>query len=291
MPSKADAKVRLRMDLVESLVIFGTMDSAELIAEYEPLHLDAGNPVRCRQVVLDGGEGYIRTGHFHEMCELVFFDHVEGSVTIDGHDHVLEGPSLVYLAPYVLHQYSLKPATTRWVLFQFDRLVLDRFGDFDVLGSQCVVEPLSELDRTRMAMLGDWFIETSSPDVLRLAMRRVLDGAARGRNQTSLASVSRFKPLLEHLEKHHRYDMPVNEAADIVGLSRSHFIAQFKRCFDVTFNEFLTNRKINSAVYLLKDSELSITQIADVLDFRDPNYFSRVFKQRMGATPREFRRA
>jgi len=52
---------------------------------------------------------------------------------------------------------------------------------------------------------------------------------------------------------------------------------------------FLLHTRLERARYLLDDSDLSIKQIAHACGFADPNYFSRIFRQRHGQSPGAYR--
>jgi two-component system response regulator YesN len=53
----------------------------------------------------------------------------------------------------------------------------------------------------------------------------------------------------------------------------------------------MNTRRLNTSMYLLKNTELNIKQIAEKLEFNNSNYFSRVFKKQFDMTPREFKEA
>lgn len=61
----------------------------------------------------------------------------------------------------------------------------------------------------------------------------------------------------------------------------------FKAMFKVNFTEYLNIIRIQHACTLMEQSFTCIKDIAVLCGFRDPMYFSRVFKSRMGLTPRE----
>ncbi|MEH7529090.1 helix-turn-helix domain-containing protein, partial [Priestia megaterium] len=52
-----------------------------------------------------------------------------------------------------------------------------------------------------------------------------------------------------------------------------------------TFQQYLTNVRINKAKHLLSTTSQSIQQISFSIGFSDPNYFSRVFKNQTGVSP------
>ena len=73
-------------------------------------------------------------------------------------------------------------------------------------------------------------------------------------------------------------------------ISKSQLIRTFKRATGVTPYRFLLNEKLAVAKTLLTSTDMSIKAISDMLCFTDEHYFSYLFKEKTGQSPREFRR-
>ena len=52
--------------------------------------------------------------------------------------------------------------------------------------------------------------------------------------------------------------------------------------------EYRLNKKIFNAQKLLNNGEYTISQISDMLGFSDVSYFSKIFKNKTGKTPKQF---
>jgi AraC-like DNA-binding protein len=52
----------------------------------------------------------------------------------------------------------------------------------------------------------------------------------------------------------------------------------------------LTSLRIEDAKLLLLNSELTVTEIAFSVGYGDSNYFSNIFKQKVGMSPRDYRK-
>lgn len=74
------------------------------------------------------------------------------------------------------------------------------------------------------------------------------------------------------------------------GVSPSHLVRVFKAHLRTSPMRYLTDMRVRQARDLLARSSLSIKEIAFMLGFRDQLYFSRVFRRRLGLSPRAFRR-
>ena len=85
-------------------------------------------------------------------------------------------------------------------------------------------------------------------------------------------------------------DWPVGRLAHISHVSEAHFARSFNEAFGVPPHRYLLTRRIERALALLRDSELSITDIAFQTGWRSLGTFGRVFREITGHTPGTMRR-
>ncbi len=90
---------------------------------------------------------------------------------------------------------------------------------------------------------------------------------------------------------HQRYNEPISleDAAAACGYGKSSFCKIFKQTVGVSFHQYLNDYRIETAKYLLSDTNMSIENVADTTGFRDTKIFCRVFKQATGTSPGKFR--
>ncbi|BFT72560.1 response regulator [Paenibacillus sp. P36] len=81
----------------------------------------------------------------------------------------------------------------------------------------------------------------------------------------------------------------VSDVASQVGLSRSHFSIIFKKTLGDSFVAFQYKRKLKLAYGLLKDTPLTMQEIAERTGLGDSKYFSKWFKRCTGQTPSQYR--
>jgi transcriptional regulator GlxA family with amidase domain len=72
-------------------------------------------------------------------------------------------------------------------------------------------------------------------------------------------------------------------------LSTAQFNRRFKQAFGLSSRQYVLRERIARAADLLRETELSIKEIAEALGYRDVFYFHRQFRQLLGRTPREMR--
>ena len=74
-------------------------------------------------------------------------------------------------------------------------------------------------------------------------------------------------------------------------VSASHFARTFKETFGETPHRYLQRRRVERAMYLLRETDASVTEICLLVGFTSLGTFSRTFRDVVGASPSEYRAA
>jgi len=82
---------------------------------------------------------------------------------------------------------------------------------------------------------------------------------------------------------------PVTRLAHVSGISAAHFAQAFKQAFGVPPHRYLLTRRIERATALLRDTDLSITEIAFQTGWGSLGTFGRTFRDITGENPGEIR--
>jgi len=85
-------------------------------------------------------------------------------------------------------------------------------------------------------------------------------------------------------------DWPVRRLARVSAVSEAHFSRSFKQAFGIPPHRYLLTRRIERATALLRDTDLSITEIAFQTGWQSLGTFGRIFRDVTGDNPASVRR-
>ena len=86
------------------------------------------------------------------------------------------------------------------------------------------------------------------------------------------------------------YELPISELYNISGYSQPIVTQAFKKYYHMSFVQYFTQKKIDYACSLLKNSNLSVLDISNMIGFSSLSHFNSVFKSIVGMTPMKFRK-
>jgi transcriptional regulator GlxA family with amidase domain len=83
----------------------------------------------------------------------------------------------------------------------------------------------------------------------------------------------------------------INELAEACGLSAGALARGFKKSIGMSPHQWLLSRRVDLALELMADPDVSLADIAFNAGFSDQSHFSRVFTQKMGVAPGAWRKS
>lgn len=99
------------------------------------------------------------------------------------------------------------------------------------------------------------------------------------------------KPLLQEvMEANYTFNLSLTEYSRIAQRSLASFKRDFKRYFDTTPGRWLIQKRLEYAHRLLNMSEKNVNEIAYESGFENVTHFSRVFKEKFGLSPLQYRK-
>ncbi|HKW58484.1 MAG TPA: helix-turn-helix transcriptional regulator [Candidatus Dormibacteraeota bacterium] len=83
--------------------------------------------------------------------------------------------------------------------------------------------------------------------------------------------------------------LDVPAVAAVAYLSEAHFIRSFRAVFGETPHRYLQRRRVERSMFLLRETDRSVTDICFDVGFTSRGTFSRTFREIVGETPSEYR--
>ena len=113
--------------------------------------------------------------------------------------------------------------------------------------------------------------------------------------------LSQLKPdntyVIEEIDKatlyfneHYSENISIDEYAQNNHVSVSWFIRNFKQYTGFTPMQYILSKRLYNAEILLQNTDYNVTEIAEIIGYDNPLYFSRIFKKAKGISPSEYRK-
>lgn len=92
------------------------------------------------------------------------------------------------------------------------------------------------------------------------------------------------------MDRAYAQPLDVPALARIAHVSQAHFTRTFRATFGETPHRYLQRRRVERAMFLLRESDRSVTDICFDVGFGSPGTFSRTFRDIVGLSPRAYRK-
>jgi len=107
--------------------------------------------------------------------------------------------------------------------------------------------------------------------------------------ESALGRGAMFSRILDYIHEHITEPMTVQDVARLFYMHPNYLSTLFKKERDVNFTKYVTDLRLEQACALLRNSSLSVGEIAERVGYRDYFYFAKLFRKHLGSTPTEYR--
>ncbi len=228
--------------------------------------------------------------HWHFDHEIAVCEDGEALISLNLETFTLRKGQCIYLRGQSVHSILSAPGTTLYVSLFSDNL-LRRVTD-----NYCLINPvftddfgtLETLERIRAAgFKKERFYDEISNALMQQLIAEIFSVLEiQASTVLTSAATERYKKLLYDIDEHaDTYSFP--RAVEYMNMSEAYFSRFFKRISGMTFSMYLNHIRVNRAIDLIKNTDLSMTDIAMNCGFETIRNFNRVFRQITGYAPRE----
>jgi AraC family transcriptional regulator len=102
---------------------------------------------------------------------------------------------------------------------------------------------------------------------------------------------AKLQQVVDYIQVYLDRDLSLKELAAIAQISPHYFSQLFKQSTGLSPHQYVIRCRIERAQTLLKQSKLSLAEIAEIVGFVDQSHLHRHFKRLMGVTPKTFRQS
>lgn len=98
-----------------------------------------------------------------------------------------------------------------------------------------------------------------------------------------------IREAIHFIDQYYRDDIRIEQIASFCGLNRTYFSRLFKEVMGQTPQEYLARYRVNKAMELMRNTNMSIGEVASMVGYPNQLYFSKVFRKYQGLPPRVWR--
>ena len=255
-------------------------------------------------------------GEAHDFWELVYLEKGNLICTADGEEITLSAGEILFHKPNEFHTLATdgKTAPNVFILsfecrssaiqfFEKKKFVLDKsLTTFLYLilkeGKRTFDIPYSDPNTKKMQLLtlptlgGEQLIKNYL-EIFLINLLRLQTETEKGNDTFLPRKILAGKPVKEVMKvfKESIYKtLSVEEICAKTAYGRAYLFRVFKAETGKTMMEYFMEMKMEKAKQLLRENELSVKEIAELLAFNEPNYFTKTFKRSVGVTPSAYKR-
>ncbi len=181
----------------------------------------------------------------------------------------------------------------------FDTLVLSAGGKSSAQIIQSLAASPPKIEHL-MRALDHESNQPSTDDHFGLECLATVIALALSQHAGALATASKSAPRLaprqmravqSYVDEHLEQTITLGALASAAGLSSFHFLRAFKESMGVTPGQYVLDRRMERARFLLRAGRLSVAEVGICVGFEHSSHFSRAFRRAIGTTPSMFRNA
>lgn len=266
---------------------------------YEVIEHENNSRVLCYAV-----QAHKRTMHYHRELEILYVMQGEIHSAYNGQHRMLHPHEIVIIESDALHEvYSSDPTNTLLVL----QIRPDYFYEFcphifEARFQQHVLQPSDgEIYRKLRKGLSDIVeqYQHQSPSrsfhLIRLACEmliHLMENLSLNPHGESISKSEemnlRLSRIIRHIDANCSGPVSLKEIADSEGVNLYYLSHFFHDRLGMTFQEFVTHRRLHNAEHMLTRTDKNLTTVSRECGFSDPRYLKRAFRDEYGIDLKEY---
>lgn len=221
--------------------------------------------------------------HCHKSFEILFVR--EGVVKTTVHDTVYEITSGngILILPYEIHSYeTISPSKNFITIFSIDFL-----PDFyEIIKDKSLHNPVLQYTEEKLTVLHHKEEVFSMKSVLYYYASKVLQNGTS--TNISVTGNDLMCKILFYIQENYKSSISLKALSNELGYSYSYLSSYFNKYFHIGFSEYVNLFRLEEAAQLLKNTDMTITQVALSCGFSTIRNFNLAFQKKYHMTPNEW---
>ncbi len=252
----------------------------------------------------------VKYPHRHDFFEVLYLLKGSGYHVIDSNKYEIKPPCVFFMSPGQAHKLELSNDIEGYIfIFTADFYLLNRsnqnslieFPFFYTIHQDNPPLPLENENDIRFleSLFRQSIAETRQTGDYTLEMlRSILDlilttCGARYRVTANMLNKGKGQILVKRffhlLEENHQKNLSLSDYSGMIGVTPNHLTQTVKLLTGKTSSQIIKAKQLMEIKRLLVHTNLSVSEIANQLNFEDQSYFTKFFKRETGLTPLQYR--
>ena len=237
--------------------------------------------------------------HTHNHVELFYIIGGKGQFLINDQLYPVNTNHLVIINPNVIHtEVSLNAQPLEYIVLGVDGIELSISNTSN--GQFCILDHFESLDMAsclrnilrEMEMKQPGYEDVCQAFMEILIIRLMRSTGLSLPSETSAVSTNRqCAAVRRYIDLHFKEALTLEQLAEEGHMNKFYLSHAFKREYGVSPINYMISRRIEESKYLLAETDLSMSQIAQLLGFSSLSYFSQVFHRTQSISPKEYRQS
>lgn len=236
--------------------------------------------------------------HTHSCMELFYIAGGKGQFLIENNLYPVDADQLILVGPNVLHtEVSYNANPLEYIVLGIEGLKLSIGEDFDSRFRILDCRNISDIPPCLRSILREMKAQQPGYEhicqaYMEIVILRLMRNTGLSIPETPAAATgSRQCASARHyIDMHYKEPLNLELLAEEAHINKYYLSHAFKREFGMSPMNYMITRRIEESKYLLKETDLSLSQIARLLGFSSASYFSQSFRRAENMTPMEYRK-
>ena len=235
--------------------------------------------------------------HTHHYAELFYVVSGRGLFQIENQQYPVTTQQLIIVNPNVMHtEVSYQSSPLEYIVLGIEGLEFtshaqeeSRFQILDYQDNCSILTCLRNiLLETEKALPGFETICRAYMEILIVRLMR--DTTFHLTSDPLPASSSQCAAVRRYIDSHFKEPLTLDHLAAIAHINKYYLAHSFKEEFGISPISYQLNRRIEESCYLLQQTDMSLSEIAQVLGFSSSSYFSQLFRKTKEISPSDYRK-